>query len=1296
MASKSVGQIVGTVVGAAIGFFAGGNVALGASIGGMVGGLIDPPKGPTVVGPRLDDLSFQTSTLGAPLGRAYGTVPILGNVVWLEGDKYREVITSEEQGGKGGSSATYETAHYYATFAVSLLRIPDATRRVALRKLWIGSNLVYDAGSDNIESVIASNSQSSLFTFYSGSDDQQPNPRWQADKGINAVSGFPGRCYIVIYDLDLEPYSRSLAMAQVKVELTEGDAVSDIDDAELILPQATDYWTGSMMLSASGAQYTRVKWHPSYACPVSTSSISLLFSDSHDTSSAYDYVDIYGGTRGYHSVPCCDTDALISVAKEIPGSPSTSMSIITVVGGMQTRTSDIPDSVVYNYGLHSCCYRSGEGLYLFNGGYSEPAFRVTPGGAGVSVISAGSYQSRAGGLSENYLFLVHFALSGSTTTIYRLNKSDLSLDETWTASISPYNTAIQVVNDETVYTAALGHVHKWVSGAVVADLGALVPFSFGASTIYSPGWFKVFSEDPGYVVSWNAIPVSGLGDSFIIGHDVIGANVAKLRDIVTSECGLAGLSSGDLDLTGLTDSDVRGFRIAQAGPVRSSLEMLQAAFPFDVAPSGYKLRFVSRGGTSLTTIPETSLGAVSGGSSTPVLLPVSREMDTQIPYKVSVRYLDPAREYDIGEQYASRPDTASVSERTVELSLVMTADEAARTADVLNHKDWLERVSFGPFSLPPTYRNMEPPDVVTIEHRGQSHEVRLVRGETLPDGRVEYSALPSKVQTYTSSAVAQESLTVGQSLVPLTGSTSGYLLDIPRIRTEQDVPGMVFAMTGLTSGWPGGVLLRSDDSGNTYNAVGGSTARAKVFVAGAALSAHHGYSIDHASVLTVTPRYTDHTLSGISEDQLYAHVNLAAYGADGRWEVVAFKTAVDNTGSYTVQNFLRGLYGTEWASGLHVAGDYFILLDTATVRFFGLPTSAIGSQRLYRAVTQGAALDSSVDTADTYDAVNLLPLSPVEMRGWRDPSTKDWTLLASRRTRTPVEIFSGLATPLGETAESYDIEIWDSGFTTLKRTFSGLTTPGAVYTGAQQITDFGSVQSTIYYKIYQISSVVGRGYPLTGSITRVVSEDPYIDLVKLLAHMDDVGLTDYFSHAVTLYGSVTRSSTQYKFGGYSASLNGTTQYFVYSASPHFNLWAGNVTAEAFIYFPSYSTNQVILEIGTAAGNRISLCFISSQIVVYSDTGGSGGNRIAASPPSINTWHHVAITRNGTTVTLWVDGSSFGTSTTSFLPSGNLAIAVGADISGGSKFTGYVEELRYTAACRYTATFTPPTQAFPNE
>ena len=201
--------------------------------------------------------------------------------------------------------------------------------------------------------------------------------------------------------------------------------------------------------------------------------------------------------------------------------------------------------------------------------------------------------------------------------------------------------------------------------------------------------------------------------------------------------------------------------------------------------------------------------------------------------------------------------------------------------------------------------------MITIQHRGQQHEARLTRVEYFPDGRIQCAAKKTQAASYVSTAQGSDPLTIGQSLVPLRGSTSGYLMDIPRIRSEQDVPGMTYGMEGIASGWPGGVLLRSDDAGNSYQSIGSISSRARVFIAGAALSSHHGYSVDSGSVLTVTPAYSAHTLASVTDDQLYAHTNLAAYGADGRWEIVAFKTVTDNTGSYAVKDFLRGLYGTE-------------------------------------------------------------------------------------------------------------------------------------------------------------------------------------------------------------------------------------------------------------------------------------------------------------------------------------------------------------------------------------------------
>ena len=404
MASKSFGQIAGTVVGAAIGFFAGGNVALGASIGGMIGGMIDPPKGPTVVGPRLDDLSFQTSTLGAPLGRAYGTVPVLGNVVWLEGDKYREVITSEEQGGKGGGGATYETAHYYATFAVSLLRVPDATKTVALRRLWIGSNLVYDAGSDDIDSIIASNTQSSFFSFYSGSDDQKPNTRWQADKGANAVSGFPGRCYIVIYDLDLEPYSRSLAMAQVKAELCISDPVSDIDQIGTALPaiSSTTQW-GGISLDGAKAEYTVIEYDNWDARPLSFSTYKYSLGEAHIKTAGPTTIPSVG-TNSYSNLHICASDRPIAITQTTTVYPDNYRStFIFCEGSSVVESGFIPaaDLPTNEISTKFAVVESAD-YYVFAIDSGHKVYKISE--YGLVMSSAGNYASKSGGVSDNYLF----------------------------------------------------------------------------------------------------------------------------------------------------------------------------------------------------------------------------------------------------------------------------------------------------------------------------------------------------------------------------------------------------------------------------------------------------------------------------------------------------------------------------------------------------------------------------------------------------------------------------------------------------------------------------------------------------------------------------------------------------------------------------------------------------------------------------------------------------------------------------------------------------------------------------
>jgi hypothetical protein len=66
-----------------------------------------------------------------------------------------------------------------------------------------------------------------------------------------------------------------------------------------------------------------------------------------------------------------------------------------------------------------------------------------------------------------------------------------------------------------------------------------------------------------------------------------------------------------------------------------------------------------------------------------------------------------------------------------------------------------------------------------------------------------------------------------------------------------------------------------------------------------------------------------------------------------------------------------------------------------------------------------------------------------------------------------------------ERTEAYEIDVMDG--VTVKRTLLS-TTPTVDYPAADQITDFGSEQSSVEVNIYQISALVQRGYPLNATV----------------------------------------------------------------------------------------------------------------------------------------------------------------------------------------------------------------------
>jgi hypothetical protein len=107
-------------------------------------------------------------------------------------------------------------------------------------------------------------------------------------------------------------------------------------------------------------------------------------------------------------------------------------------------------------------------------------------------------------------------------------------------------------------------------------------------------------------------------------------------------------------------------------------------------------------------------------------------------------------------------------------------------------------------------------------------------------------------------------------------------------------------------------------------------------------------------------------------------------------------------------------------------------------------------------------------------AKGLKPLSPVHLKGSRN-GVGDLTITWKRRTRIGGGWRDNAEVPLGETSEFYEVEILNG--VAVVRTVAA-SSPAITYTAAQQTADFGSVQTAIAVRVYQLSATVGRGTPL--------------------------------------------------------------------------------------------------------------------------------------------------------------------------------------------------------------------------
>jgi len=1065
---STTGQVVGGVVGAAAAFFfaPAGYVMLGAQLGILAGGLADPPKGPTTVGPRLADLTVQTSTYGAVIPRVYGTDAFSGNVFWLEGNAIKEVMVKKKSGGKGGGSkSTTKTFVNYATFAVGLCQGPIA----GIRRIWIKGELFYDAGSSDPGTIAASNLAAEGFKVYLGTNTQSPDPRIQADVGAANCPAWRGLAYIVFYDLPLAKYGDALMGAQVKVEVVKDGntgtfvpTYGTFTNARSWSYQSVTSWGNSVFLSLAGGTAIcatspdGITW-TEHSLPISTSWKGNCYGGSVGL---FVIADIFSNSYVYTSPDGITwTSRSLGIARRIRSINWNGSLFLATTNAEDFVTS--PDGITWTPRTHP---RTGS---FEHAAWNGSIWVATCETLGIVVRSSDGITWTEHAMPGTGFDII--AANGSTFCAFRASDKHVAISTNGTAW-TEYATGVATAFDSItsgggVFLASGLDNAFWTSvDGITWTERALSPTKPWQGACYDGSGFSIVD--------------SSTGSCCYIRANVLAITNPTLSSIVSEECIRSGLlSAGDIDVADLT-STVRGYLVASTGTIRSALEPLQAAWPFDVVQRGYKIKFLPRGGSSVVTIDADDLDARSASGKPGVQITTSREMDSQLPRVLTIKHVDYDREYEAGEQYVERLNTDAINDVKMELPIVLTAGEAVGKAETLLYLRWLERFDVS-FSIPGTYNQLEPGDVVTLETPEGNISLRLVAINYTSDGRLECRAKYNNAAIYTPAAVASSPIVTGPSTLPVLGPTTPIFLDVPYMHPAQADPSFLMAMYGSSDTWPGAVLVRTDDYGSTWTEIQGfSSPGAAIGSASNTIGEVDSRVWDKGSVLSVS--MLNGELFDATEIAVLNGGNHFAYGAPGRWEIIGVqKCTLVSAASYKLSDMLRGRKGTEWAMSTHAVGDKVVALSETDVTTIGMSSSAIGLERTYRAVTLDMEVEGAADQLFTYQGVNLECLSPVYFSGYVVAATSDWSFSWVRRSRTDGEWRDLVDVGLGETTEAYELDIFtDNTYTTVKRTITA-TTQTCLYTSAQQVADFGSNQATVYAKVYQMSSIVGRGYPAT-------------------------------------------------------------------------------------------------------------------------------------------------------------------------------------------------------------------------
>lgn len=202
--------------------------------------------------------------------------------------------------------------------------------------------------------------------------------------------------------------------------------------------------------------------------------------------------------------------------------------------------------------------------------------------------------------------------------------------------------------------------------------------------------------------------------------------------------------------------------------------------------------------------------------------------------------------------------------------------------------------------------------------------------------------------------------------------------------------------------------------------------------------------------------------------------------------------------------------------------------------------------------------------------------------------------------------------------------------------------------------------------------------------------DPSWSSVSLLLSFDGsngstlIADTSSNANTISVFGAASITTVDKQYGTGSLNIGNSAGAYVQTpASSLFQLGTGDFTVEFWANPLSNQGNQGLFTFGATSSGLFLAIFNGNWML---GTAGSGGTNMGG---AVTGWQHVAVTRSGTSLRLFIGGAQKGGTLTNSTNLSDSQLKIGYYFNTSYPFNGRLDEFRVTKGiARYTTAFTP--------